>query len=353
MKIGRKICDLRKDYGLTQLELGEKIGVSEQAISKWENDKSLPDVSLLPILATLFNCSVDYILGIEDDTYGKSIEDILLKYKQCKSADEEIELLQKALIKYPSSNDLKLKLAHSYFMMYRISETRLEQQSYFNKTINLCENVVSHSKEDFETDKAFDLLTQIYSENGEYEKAKECCERLTAKSWKQKILGIAQILRESKDDKKLSFYSQNNLLDLQTTMKLLCNLYCNNLLETNNNEEALKVCELQERILAIFDIQHSELYLIEKMTLAFQMATVYKKIGNEEFVYQYLCKMIDYAKKAIHKGKEHKFSENPFLEKVDIYESYMTKNEIQRFVNSFLDKFMDFLNEDTINKLKI
>ena len=52
--IGKKISALRKEKGLTQEELAEKLGVSSQAVSKWENDISCPDIMLLPRISELF-----------------------------------------------------------------------------------------------------------------------------------------------------------------------------------------------------------------------------------------------------------------------------------------------------------
>ena len=49
--IGKKIASLRKERGLTQSELAEKLGVSAQAVSKWENDIAYPDITLLAPLA--------------------------------------------------------------------------------------------------------------------------------------------------------------------------------------------------------------------------------------------------------------------------------------------------------------
>ena len=62
--LGTRIAALRKEKGLTQEQLAEKVGVSAQAVSKWENDVSCPDITLLPLLADLFGVSVDELLGV-------------------------------------------------------------------------------------------------------------------------------------------------------------------------------------------------------------------------------------------------------------------------------------------------
>ena len=60
---GSKLSELRKRKGYTQEELAEILGVSAQAVSKWENDLSYPDITLLPEIAQLFNVSLDELLN--------------------------------------------------------------------------------------------------------------------------------------------------------------------------------------------------------------------------------------------------------------------------------------------------
>lgn len=56
------IASLRKESGLTQSELAEKMGVTDKAVSKWERDVCCPDVSTIPKLAELFEVSVDDLI---------------------------------------------------------------------------------------------------------------------------------------------------------------------------------------------------------------------------------------------------------------------------------------------------
>lgn len=63
VRAGRQISSLRKRLGLTQNQLGEKLHVSFQAVSKWERGETLPDVTLLPDLARVLGTSIDQILA--------------------------------------------------------------------------------------------------------------------------------------------------------------------------------------------------------------------------------------------------------------------------------------------------
>ena len=64
MSIGKKIAKYRKAKGLTQEELGAKLGVTNQAVSKWESEVSMPDVILLPKIANALNITLDDLYGI-------------------------------------------------------------------------------------------------------------------------------------------------------------------------------------------------------------------------------------------------------------------------------------------------
>ena len=60
--LGKRIAERRKKKSLTQDQLAEALGVSSQAVSKWENDISCPDISLLPKLSDILGISIDALL---------------------------------------------------------------------------------------------------------------------------------------------------------------------------------------------------------------------------------------------------------------------------------------------------
>ena len=68
MKLSEKIYYCRKKAGMSQEALAARIGVSRQAVSKWENDLTAPDISLIPKLAELFHITTDELLGVPKRT---------------------------------------------------------------------------------------------------------------------------------------------------------------------------------------------------------------------------------------------------------------------------------------------
>ena len=78
--IGENIAALRKKHNMTQEALAAEIGVSAQAVSKWENGTNLPDIQLLPVLADVFGVSIDALYGREK---GKSELKIPEIFEEC------------------------------------------------------------------------------------------------------------------------------------------------------------------------------------------------------------------------------------------------------------------------------
>jgi transcriptional regulator with XRE-family HTH domain len=68
---GEKIAGLRKEKGMTQEELAEKLGVSSQAVSKWENGNAMPEVAVLVLLSQILDCSTDSILNPSDNKINR------------------------------------------------------------------------------------------------------------------------------------------------------------------------------------------------------------------------------------------------------------------------------------------
>lgn len=87
-KIGKFIADCRKEKGLTQLQLAEKLNITNRAVSKWETGKSCPDVSLMPDLCNVLGITVNELL---------SGERILMEDYQKKAEENLVELQDKKM----------------------------------------------------------------------------------------------------------------------------------------------------------------------------------------------------------------------------------------------------------------
>ena len=88
-KLNERILRLRKLKGMTQLQLAEKLNVSDKAVSKWESGKCDPSLDLIKSLAKLFNCSIDYLVN------GKDVVSFLRNDKEF--AEKCFELLKESV----------------------------------------------------------------------------------------------------------------------------------------------------------------------------------------------------------------------------------------------------------------
>lgn len=101
-QIGRQIAENRRVKGLTQEQLAEEFGVSPQAVSKWENGASCPDILILPQLADFFGITVDELLR------GPRGEEVrLLPPEERKNADE---MLIKIIVDSDEGDRVRIKL---------------------------------------------------------------------------------------------------------------------------------------------------------------------------------------------------------------------------------------------------
>ena len=108
--------ELRKLQELTQEQVAEMLGVTSQAISKWECGTSYPDIEMLPIIANIFKVSTDYLLGVDISKQEKDIFEIIEKAKAFRDNskyNDAVILLRNALIHYPSSCEIMYWLAWS------------------------------------------------------------------------------------------------------------------------------------------------------------------------------------------------------------------------------------------------
>ncbi len=94
VKIGRFIAECRKKEGLTQMQLAEKLNITDRAVSKWETGKSLPDSSVMLELCSVLKITVNDLLSgevITMDNYNKEMENKLLEMvKQKEESDKRL-----------------------------------------------------------------------------------------------------------------------------------------------------------------------------------------------------------------------------------------------------------------------
>ncbi len=116
--MGQIIKDLRKKNGFTQEDLAERLGVTYQAVSKWENDTGMPDISQVVPLASIFGVSTDILFGIADTTENEEALKIVQhagsieKYGEIETYLNAYDVLLDGLKKYPNNLILMINCMH-------------------------------------------------------------------------------------------------------------------------------------------------------------------------------------------------------------------------------------------------
>lgn len=102
IKIGAFISECRKNAGLTQMQLAEKLNISDRAISKWERGKSLPDSSIMLQLCSILKITVNDLLSgevVQMENYNKELESNLLEMiKQKEKADKQLLMIEIVMV---------------------------------------------------------------------------------------------------------------------------------------------------------------------------------------------------------------------------------------------------------------
>ena len=146
MSIGTTIKRLRREKGMTQEQLAEFLGLSTNAISQWECDKTAPDISNLPVLASIFEVSADILLEIDIAKSKKQaeIEEFKEKYAKLHSQGktEERVLLSRAMQKkYPNDETVR------HHLMRALQNEDVDK--YFEEIVSLGEQLLQSKKTEY------------------------------------------------------------------------------------------------------------------------------------------------------------------------------------------------------------
>lgn len=201
LNLGTKIRELRRRDGRTQDNLAEALGVTAQAVSRWESGSSYPDMEMIPSIANYFHISIDELFGYQDkrEETIKNIlhttDKMLSQYTQIHQGslsedfDEYIKTLRTAAEEFPNEPRILLRLAQALHMygwhkcgtrMHKddcsgILEFDVEynaQNIYWQEAVHFLEKLLKTNPSPEEREIAICQLTPLYCRMGEYDKAK-------------------------------------------------------------------------------------------------------------------------------------------------------------------------------------
>ena len=120
VKIGKFIASKRKEQGLTQLQLSEKLGITDRAVSKWETGKSLPDASLMPELCKLLKITInDLLCGevVSVENYNEKAEKALLEMVKKEEMQNKKLMMYENVIGFSSTISFLIQVLVAVFFV--------------------------------------------------------------------------------------------------------------------------------------------------------------------------------------------------------------------------------------------
>ena len=188
IKLGEKIKYLRKQRDISQEVLADYLGVTFQAVSKWETGTAMPDIVLIPAIASFFGISTDELFDYNRLENEKKVEDICdraYKYRASDPAKSE-EILREGLRQFPG-NDIIL---NNLLYVIDISERT-------DEVISLCRSLIESTRDDEVKYDVLRIMAAAYKTAGDYSRAKDTIEKIPELYFSK--LGVAAELLEGED----------------------------------------------------------------------------------------------------------------------------------------------------------
>lgn len=146
---GENIKTLRKQKGLTQEQVAELLDVSKQSVSRWENNATYPDITFLPILASFYNVTVDFLLGADYETNKSIIEDYEKSRQEAHrhgNISDAYNLSQKVYASFPNNKSIiNNVMVDSYLMgLHNVDNKR---KYYLEMSISIAERFLKMTED--------------------------------------------------------------------------------------------------------------------------------------------------------------------------------------------------------------
>lgn len=197
IKIGNIIRELRRRDSRKQEDLANALGVTCQAVSRWEANKGYPDIEMIPAIANFFNVSIDELFGYDGDRESK-IAEILEKSQRAINSNEDltecVEMLREAVEEFPTEYRLLINLGfalhtHGWKMHglkgrtsensdYGSIDTEYASRNYFwQEAMTVFEKLLKLKDAFPEKDAVILIMVADYSKMGQFDKAKALAEK--------------------------------------------------------------------------------------------------------------------------------------------------------------------------------
>ena len=364
--MGQIIRRLRKERNLTQEELAEQLGVTFQAVSKWENDSGMPDVSQIVPIAHVFGVSTDVLFG----TYGKNeteevikivnaSEALILHPITAKSLFAKYCAVKEGLKQYPNNPVLLMHcLETGMTLSYPENEELYDAEhakTIYHECIRYATLVISYSTCITDILRAHMIMVMLHSAYGNFDKAEYHANQFPYRADYNNHVMYAYYSHWKKNYKRETQCCQTGVLYyFESMLDIIAQLAKSYMLQEEYTDAATALETAIELIECIFKgneilppihhREHGDLYML--------LAEAWLKDGNPEKALMYLEKMVDYDLKDYAEMDENTPAKSPLLNSI-LNELYRKRpDRHQRVLDELTDqRFASLRTNDRYRKL--
>ncbi len=281
IKIGEKIRELRKKADVNQERFAEYLGVTAQAVSKWEVEGGYPDIELLPSIANFFNISIDELMGFNVMKNQEKIDRMIQQAGAERSRKwydgTTLAMLRNSIQEFPNHYDLLYSLARALYLTKEpyVFFTEEERRNNLREAISICTRILDDCTDDNLRFRSLQVLAQAYKDIGEKEKAIDIANRLPLARDSRDM-----VLPEILDGEAKSNQIVQNIWLLSDMFEFLIL----NLANSKYKDNAEKRIELFQKLIRIDEILHENNdYIHENLRLRaayFWIAEDYMKLKD-------------------------------------------------------------------------
>ena len=304
IKIGEKIRLLRKKNDVTQDKLAYHLGVTPQAVSRWESGICYPDMNYLPAIADYFSVTMDELLCYSGAQKAAKVREYLEQVDALLDRDrvgEALELLRTAMAEVPSDYALQLETAQVLSLYAGLLEesnggerARAAMDAALTEAVSLCRHILEDCTDEAMRDETKKVLCDIYAHQlDDVARAEEIADQLHGMSVSREIIRATMLTGEvafSQAQKNLILFADNMWWHLY-------NLACVPDISGDRYTTAEKIAILEKGV-SLFELVFDEtpLFYADRLANSYrQLAMLYLSVGHNAEALDAFERMADYA----------------------------------------------------------